>query len=97
MARTQREVPIEHRGMWTVPDLAAYLGLSDQWIYNRIVWDADDSNGTLSLPGRINVPVHRDVNRYAFVYRRQLEAAIDQAPIVHVHAWTGTATADAPP
>lgn len=89
-ARKPVKVDIDRLGAWGVLDFAAYLGRSDSWVNKRITWNDDRTAGIARLPGGVNVPVHRDINGEAIIYRRHFEQALDAAPAVELKHWTGT-------
>lgn len=78
--RRRATVPLAERFEWTLPELAAVLGVSATTIYRHLTVDDSGHRGTIHRPGGVEVPCHKDTCDSQWrVYRRQFEAAVERA------------------
>lgn len=91
----QARVALENRAQWTLPQFAGVLGRSHRYVYDRLSWNDSGTAGLVSLPGGVEVPVHKDVNGDGVVYRLQYEDAVKAAPKVELIRLTATGEVEA--
>lgn len=87
MARNTPIVAIHDRGMWSVAEFAAYIGVSETWVRDATTWDTE-TEGFVALPHGVQVPIHRNTNGWAVIYRRYYDEAVARGLRTVPH-WNG--------